>query len=178
MTTLVFDSTALNHFAKAGRLTELGVIVEGYHCVAPAEVFAELTKAAAEYPALGTISAQAWLGSVELGEIAEIVAFAQYKHELGGGSDRNVGESAVLAWVAVNGGIAIIDEAAATSIGDRDRLAIRGSMWLVIRGYKEGKLDRPTSEEIVDDLIDSGMWLPVASGAALFAWAYKEGLLP
>jgi predicted nucleic acid-binding protein len=186
VTTLVFDGTALNHFAKAGRLTELGVIVEGYHCVAPAEVFAELTKAVAEYPALGTISAQGWLGSVELGEIAEIVAFAQYKHELGGGSDRNVGggsdrnvgESAVLAWVAVNGGIAIIDEAAATSIGDRDRLAIRGSMWLVIRGYKEGKLDRPTSEEIVDDLIDSGMWLPVASGAALFAWAYKEGLLP
>lgn len=142
--------------------------------MAPAEVFAELTKAAAEYPALGTISAQGWLGCVELGEIAEIVAFAQYKHEVGGGSDRNVGESAVLAWVAVNGGIAIIDEAAATSIGDRDGLAICGSMWLIIQGYKQGKLDRPTSEEIVDDLIDSGMWLPVASGAALSAWATRK----
>ena len=61
MTTLVFDNTALNHFAKAGRLTELRTIVEGYQCVAPAEVFSELARAVAEYPALGTISAQDWL---------------------------------------------------------------------------------------------------------------------
>ncbi len=178
MTTLVFDNTALNHFAKAGRLTELEAIVEGYQCVAPAEVFAELTRAVTEYPALGAISAQGWLSSVELGEIAEIVAFAQYKHELGGDPDKNIGESAVLGWVSVNGGIAIIDEAAATSIGERDGLAIRGSLWLIIHGCKEGKLDRSAAEGIVDDLIDSGMWLPVESGAALFAWAYEEGLLP
>ena len=131
MTTLVFDNTALNHFAKAGRLTELGAIVDGYHCVAPAEVFAELTKAVAEYPALGTISAQGWLSSVELGETAEIVAFAQYKHELGGGSDRNVGESAVLALVAVNGGIAIIDET--TSL-----ILVCGSQWQVARPFSRG----------------------------------------
>ncbi len=178
MTTLVFDNTALNHFAKADRLTELEAIVEGYQCLAPAEVFSELVTAVAQYPALGAITAQGWLGSVELGEIEEIIVFAQYKHELGGGSNKNVGESAVLAWVSVNGGIAIIDEAAAASIGDRDGLADRGSLWLIIQGCKEGKLDRPTAEEIVDDLISSGMWLPVASGAALFAWAYKEGLLP
>lgn len=178
MTTLVFDNTALNHFAKAGRLTELRAIVESYQCVAPAEVFSELAKAAAEYPPLGTISAQSWLRSVELGEIGEIAAFARYKHELGGGPDKNVGESAVLAWVSVNGGIAIIDEAAATSIGERDGLAIRGSLWLIIHSCKEGKLDRSAVEGIVDDLIDSGMWLPIESGAALFAWAYEEGLLP
>jgi predicted nucleic acid-binding protein len=178
VTTLVFDNTALNHFAKAGRLTELRAIVEGYQCVAPAEVFSELANAVAKYLALGAISAEDWLGPVELTEIEEIVAFARYKHELGGGSDKNVGESAVLAWVSINGGIAIIDEAAATSIGDRDGLAVRGSLWLIIRGHKEGKLDRSTAEEVVDDLLDSGMWLPVESGAALFAWAYKEGLLP
>lgn len=178
MTTFVFDNTAPNHFAKAGRLTELRAIVEGYQCVAPAEVFSELANAIAEYPELGAISAEEWLGTVELDEIEEIVAFARYKHELGGGPDKNLGESAVLAWVSINGGIAIIDEAAATSIGDRDGLAVRGSLWLIIRGYKEGKLDRPTAEEIVDDLLDSGMWLPVQSGAALFAWAYEEGLLP
>lgn len=178
MTTLVFDNTALNHFAKASRLTELRAIVEGYQCVAPAEVFTELAKAVAEYPVLGTISARGWLVSVGLREIEEIVAFARYKQELGGGTDENVGESAVLAWVSANGGIAIIDEAAATSIGDRDSLAVRGSLWLIIHGHKEGKLDRPTAEEIVDDLIDSGMWLPIESGAALFAWAYEKGLLP
>ncbi len=178
MTALVFDNTALNHFAKAGRLAELRTIVEGYQCVAPAEVFYELARAVAEYPAFGTISAQDWLKPVELGEIEEIAAFARYKHELGGGPETNIGESAVLAWVSVNGGVAIIDESAATSIGERDGLAIRGSLWLIIHGCKEGKLDRSVAEGIVDDLIDSGMWLPVESGAALFAWAYEEGLLP
>jgi predicted nucleic acid-binding protein len=178
VTTLVFDNTSPNHFAKAGRLPELEAIVEGYQCIAPAEVFSELAKAAAEYPALGAIPAQGWLEPVDLDEIEEIVAFAKYKHELGGGPDRNVGESAVLAWVSVNGGIAIIDEAAATSIGDRDGLTVCGSLWLIIQGCKEGKIDRPTAEEIVDDLIESGMWLPLASGAALFAWAYEQGLLP
>ena len=93
-------------------------------------------------------------------------------------TETNIGESAVLAWVSVNGGIAIIDESAATSIGERDGLAIRGSLWLIIHGFKEGKLDRSVAEGIVDDLIDSGMWLPVESGTALFAWAYEEGLLP
>ncbi len=178
MTRLVFDNTALNHFAKAGRLSELGAIVESYQCVAPAEVFSELAKAVAGYPALGAIFAQDWLRPVGLGEIEEIVAFARYKQELGGGADKNVGESAVLAWVSVNGGIAIIDESAATSIGDRDGLAVRGSLWLIIQGHKNGKFDRPTAEEIVDDLLASGMFLPVASGADLFAWAYEEGLLP
>jgi predicted nucleic acid-binding protein len=152
--------------------------VNNPQCVAPTEVFSELAKAATEYPALGTISAQSWLRSVELGEIGEIAAFAQYKHELGGGPDKNIGESAVLAWVSVNGGIAIIDESAATSIGERDGLAIRGTLWLIIHSCKEGKLDRSAAEAIVDDLIDSGMWLPLESGAALFTWAYEEGFLP
>ncbi len=118
MTALVFANTALNHFAKAGRLTELRTIVQGYQCVAPAEVFSELARAVAEYPALGIISAQNWLKPVELGEIEAIAALAKYKHELGGGPDTNIGESAVVAWVSVNGGIAIIDEGAATSIGE------------------------------------------------------------
>jgi predicted nucleic acid-binding protein len=176
--TFVFDNTALNHFAKAERLTELREIVDGHQCVAPAEVFDELVRAVAEYPALGTIYAQDWITSIELSELEEISAFARYKGELGGGPDKNVGEAAVLAWVSVNGGIAIIDEGAATSIGERDGLAVCGSLWLIIQGYKKEKLDRSTAEGIVDDLINTGMWLPVESGAALFAWAYEEGLLP
>lgn len=80
--------------------------------------------------------------------------------------------------MTVHGGIAIIDEDAATSIGDRAGIPVQGSMWLVIRGIKDKILDRAPAERIVDDLISTGMWLPVASGAALFAWAYGAGLLP
>jgi hypothetical protein len=38
--------------------------------------------------------------------------------------------------------------------------------------------DRATVEAIVEDLIGTGMRLPVDSGAALFAWAYGDGILP
>lgn len=115
---------------------------------------------------------------MELAEFDELIAFARYKGELGGGPEKNNGEAAVLAWVTVHGGIAIIDEDAATNIGDRAGIPVQGSMWLVIRGIKDKILDRAPAERIVDDLISTGMWLPVANGAALFAWAYGAGLLP
>jgi predicted nucleic acid-binding protein len=178
VTALAFDSTALSHFAQADRLAELEAITAADECVVPAEVLTELTRGVAAHPALGTVSAQAWLHSVELDEFAELVAFAKHKGELGGGPGRNNGEAAVLAWVVSHGGIAIIDEAVATNIGDRDGIPVQGSLWLVICGYKNGVLDRATAEGIMDDLISTGMWLPVASGAEFFAWAYSKGWLP
>ncbi len=84
----------------------------------------------------------------------------------------------MLAWVGVNGGIAIIDEVAARAIGDRERLQVHGSLWLLIRSFRTGALDRATVEAIVDDLIGTGMRLPLSTGADLFAWAYEAGILP
>jgi hypothetical protein len=138
----------------------------------------DTTRGVAAYPALGIVASQAWLKAVELGELKELVAFATYKGELGGGPERNNGEAAVLAWVSVHGGIAIIDENAATGIGDAAGIMVHGSLWLVIRGFKSKVLDRATAEGIVDDLIGTGMRLPVTDGAALFAYAYEAGLLP
>jgi len=178
VSTLVFDSTVLSHFARAGRLAELEAVTAADECIVPTNVLDELTKGVAAYPALGMVSAQGWLHPAEIDQFDEVVAFARYKGELGGGPERNNGEAAVLAWVTVHGGIAIIDEDAATNIGERDGLQVQGSLWLVIQGYKDKVFDRATAEGIVDDLINTGMWLPVASGAELFAWAYGKGLLP
>lgn len=178
MTALVFDSTALSHFARAGRLAQLEDVAAVDECIAPAQVLDELAKGVIAYPALVSVSTQTWLHPAELDEFDELVAFARYKGELGGGPTKNNGEAAVLARVSVRGGVAIIDEAAARSIADRDRIPAQGSLWLIIRGYKNKILDRATAEGIVDDLINTGMWLPFASGAGLFAWAYTEGLLP
>lgn len=178
MSTLAFDCTALSHFARAARLVELEAVTGADRCIVPTEVLDELARGVADYPVLGTVSAQAWLNPVGLDKLEEIVAFAKYKGELGGGPDRNNGEAAVLSWVFVNGGIAIIDEYAATQIGDREEIAVQGSLWLVIRAHKSKVLDRATAEGIVDDLISTGMRLPIRNGADLFAWAYTEGLLP
>ena len=84
----------------------------------------------------------------------------------------------MLAWVSVNGGVAIIDEAAARIIGNRESLQVRGTPWLLIRSFKTGALDRATIEATVDDLISTGMRLPFSTGSGLFAWAYETGILP
>jgi predicted nucleic acid-binding protein len=124
---LVFDSTALSHFARAGRLAELEAVTAADKCIVPTNVLGELTRGVAAYPALGTVSAQGWLHPAEIDQFDEVVAFARYKGELGCGPERNNGEATVLAWVTVHGGIAIIDEDAATKIGDRDGLQVQGS---------------------------------------------------
>lgn len=178
MTSLVFDTSALSHFARAGRIDELRMAAADDDPVLLAEVAAELARGVPGYPSLGSAAAGGWLKQVELEELPELAAFARYKGELGGGPERNNGEAAVLAWVSVNGGVAIIDEVVARAMGDRERLQVHGSLWLLIRSFKTGAHDRATVEAIVDDLIGTGMRLPVGSGVALFAWAYGAGILP
>jgi hypothetical protein len=126
VTNIVFDTTALSHFARAGRLDELKVLTAGDDCLLPGEVQAELVKGVTDYPSLGGISAESWLQQVEL-ELKELAAFASYKGELGGGPGKNNGEAAVLAWVSVNGGIAVIDEDVGRNIGLRDGMQERHS---------------------------------------------------
>ncbi len=135
MTSLVFDTTALSHFARAGRIDALQTAVAGDEPVLLAEVATELVRGIPGTPSLGN-SAGDWLKQVELEDLPELAAFARYKGELGGGPDRNNGEAAVLAWVKVKGGIAIIDEVVARAIGDREGLQVHGSLWLLIRSFK------------------------------------------
>jgi hypothetical protein len=88
---LVFDTTALSHFARAGRMNELRMAVADDEPVLLAEVAAELARDIPGYPSLGNAAAGGWLKQVELEELAELAAFARYKGELGGGPERNNG---------------------------------------------------------------------------------------
>jgi len=178
VTGIAFDTTALGHFARAERLDELRVAAGDDEPVLLAEVAAELERGVPAYPALGRVAATGWLKFVELEELPEVAAFATFKAELGGGTERNNGEAAVLAWVSINGGIAIIDEEAGRKLGRRNNLRVHGSLWLLIQAFKEGSLDRATTEGTVDSLIGTGMRLPVTDGAHLFEWALASGILP
>jgi predicted nucleic acid-binding protein len=178
VTSIVFDTTALSHFTRAERLDELRVAAGEDEPTLLAEVAAELERGILAYPALGRVAASGWLKIVELQELPEVAAFAGFKAELGGGTDRNNGEAAVLAWVSVNGGTAIIDEEVGRRIGRRSNLRVHGSLWLLIRAFKAGILDRATTEGIVDDLVGTGMRLPVTGGEHLFEWAFTTGVLP
>ncbi|CAN5223645.1 hypothetical protein BH23ACT9_BH23ACT9_26940 [soil metagenome] len=173
----MFDNTPLSHFARAGRLETLEKLVAPYRCITPAQVTNEIHMGTREHPSLARVLSADWLEAVEIQEINEVIAFAKYKAELGGGPDRNNGESAVLAWTSVHGGTAIIDERAGTRIARRDGIDVHGTLWLVANGVRSETLARPDAERIVDELAATDMALPI-DGAGFFAWAYEEGVLP
>lgn len=176
---LVFDTTALSHFARADRLDELRTLIGSNEPLLVAEVANELAAGVPQHPSLGKVTVASWLKRVTLEGAAELAAFARYQAELGGPPGRNRGESAVLAWVSFHGGTAIIDDKTGRDLGMREGLTVRRTLWLLFdRGYKAGTLDRATIEAIVDDLTANGMRLPVKSGAALFDWAAEHGLFP
>ncbi|MGQ0520507.1 MAG: hypothetical protein ACT4PX_05050 [Actinomycetota bacterium] len=175
--TLVFDNTPLSHFARAGRLDVLEKLVAPHRCLTPAEVTTEIHAGLSVHPGLAKVLSVQWIDVVELVEVEDVVAFARYKAELGGGPDKNNGEAAVLAWASVHGGIAIIDERAGSRIAQRDGIPVHGTLWLVANGLRTERLARQDAERIVDDLVATEMTLPV-DGAGFVTWAYEEGLLP
>lgn len=74
MSTLVFDSTALSHFARASRLAELEAVTAAGECIVLANVLGELTRGVAAYPALGTVSAQGWLRPADIDQFVAVSA--------------------------------------------------------------------------------------------------------
>jgi predicted nucleic acid-binding protein len=178
VTSIVFDTTALSHFARADRLEILRLLARNHEPILLAEVLDELRRGIPAHSSLGKVAEAEWLTRIGPLEGAAFEAFARYKNQLGGQAERNIGESAVLGWVRVNGGIAVIDERAARGLGQRNGLQVRGSLGLLVAGFKRSLLDRAIVESVVDDLLATGMHLPVTSGAELLDWAYKNALLP
>ncbi len=175
---LVFDTTALSHFARAGRLDALEQVTAGFRRVVPEVVLGEILGGVAEHPALGAIGGCTWFEIVDLDDIAETMAFATYVSEFDPTGVRHAGEAAVLSWARLHNAIAIVDDRTATYAAQRDRIEVHGTLWLIVNGYVTRALKREEAEEIVDRLLETDMRLPVDSGKALFAWAYGEGLLP
>jgi predicted nucleic acid-binding protein len=177
VTDLVLDNTPLSHFARAGALPVLEVITNAFRCVVPSEVVQELIRGIPAHPALAAAVSLPWVHIVELAETEEIVAFARYKAELGGGIERNNGEAAVLAWASVHGGTAIIDERAGTRAARRDHTEVHGTLWLIANAMRAGKLSDASAASMIDQLAATDMAMPT-DGAGFLAWAYEEGLLP
>lgn len=90
----------------------------------------------------------------------------------------HAGEAAVIAYAQAHGYTAIIDEREAISQALERLVIARDSMWLACEALQVlDDVSRAAVERIVDDLLATGMWLPVKSGASLIAWAYEEGYM-
>src|SRR5260370_8737129 len=133
MAELVFANTVLSHLAPAGQLDALRVLTDDFRCLVPTEVLREVANGASQYPVLARLFDLAWLENVDLTDVHELVAFAQYKTELGGGPDKNSVEAAVLAWARVHGSIALIDDAVATRAARRHSISVRGTLCLLFK---------------------------------------------
>ena len=174
----VIDTSAYTHLCRAGHEEIIRRLAPGGWVIVPDEVNIEIEAGRAGYPGIPSVADVDW---AELTVLSEAEAWTQLevKSRMGGRSDEHMGECAVIACARPRGLIAILDERAAIEQAGRLGILSRDTLWLVIEAYKTlfGR-DRKRTARVVDDLIGTGMYLPVSSGESLLAWAYQQGLLP
>lgn len=173
--TLVFDTSPLSHFARAGRLGTLRQITSGYRCTITKAVRDEITAGARKHPELGSADL-GWLEIVPVDGLAAMRLLFEYARVLGSGS-RDIGEATTLAFAELYGAIAVIDEAAAKKVGTERGVAVHGTLWLVAEGFKATLLDETETGALVNQLRAAEAWFP-CDGAEFFTWAREKGLLP
>jgi len=101
------------------------------------------------------------------------------KMDLGGSATQHLGESAAIAVALHRAGVALLDDRAATKQATRLGVTWVDTLWIVIEAYKRlFDHDRQRTIAVVDDLLETGMYLPVTSGSEIITHAYEEGWLP
>lgn len=107
---LVFDTSPLSHFARAGQLDVLEAIVEGDDSFVTATVLGEIDIGLAVHHELKAVRRAPWLTPVRIEGLAELTVFAEYVRTLGSGP-RNIGEAETLAWAETHDAVAVITNA-------------------------------------------------------------------
>jgi predicted nucleic acid-binding protein len=172
---LAFDSSPLNYIARANQLPFLEKLVADNDCVITRAVEDELLRGASKHAQLYQVSAQQWIRVVDDSSIAFLQLFSEYHTRLGGG-DRNVGESATLAYAELHGLTACIDDRAARRHGQERGVPLTGTLELVCRGIRANVVEEAEAARVVDLLRDHEAFLP-CDGSTFVDWARAEGLL-
>lgn len=73
-------------------------------------------------------------------------------------------------------GTAITDDQAAIRVARRYGLEVHGTVWLLARACRDGKLTEVAAGNLIDSVRDTGMRLP-CTGAEFGEWARARGLL-
>jgi predicted nucleic acid-binding protein len=172
---LVFDTSPLSHFARAGRVDTLRRLTTVDTCHVTRAVLEELRTGAAHYPELARLDV-AWLAPARIDDVAGLTVFHSYARILGAGR-RNLGEAATLTWAELHHATAVVDDRAAWRAGTSRGVSVHGTLWLVAEGFRAALLGEDDVVDLVDDLARSEAWLP-CDGRRFFAWARENGLLP
>ncbi len=173
---LVFDSSVLSCFARAGLLDLLDQLTRGHERLVPRAVLDELRIGAVKYPPLAVVETCIWLKLVAVDSLEELVAFTGFLQRLGAGA-RNVGESSVLAWALVHGGVALTDDQDAVQCAKEKHVPVSRSLSVIATGLSTKALDEAKAAEVVQALVERGGARFPCNGAAFVAWARTTGLL-
>lgn len=176
MPALAFDASPLNHFALAGELATLEVLVRGKRCVVTEAVREEITKGLALHPELAAVERLPWLETVTLSSLEELYTFAEYLRRLGS-TQRNAGEASVLAWAEVNSANAFVDDQAAYNVARSRGVTVYRTLNIILRAYRADLFTESRAQELVNALVKAGSRFPSLAQTDLFGWARQEGLL-
>lgn len=174
----VIDTSAYTHLCRAGHSDLLEELAPGGVVLVPTEVNVEIENGRTGYADIQAVAAVSWAEFAVLTDEEEWTKLL-VKAELGGGPFEHLGECAVIACAHHRGLIAVLDEREAITQADALEVRSVDTLWIVVEAYKTifGR-DRSRAAQVVDDLLATGMYLPISSGESLFTWAYGEGLLP
>lgn len=174
--TLIFDTTALSHFARADRLDVLSDLVVAESCFTTQVVRQELLDGAAEFQELQWALDLDWLGVIALESMEALTCFAKWVRRIGA-ADRNLGEASVFTAAELHGGTVITDDRDAVRVGRQHGLDVHGTIWLLAGACRSGKLTETGAGTLIDTLRATGMRLP-CTGSEFGSFARGHGLLP
>jgi predicted nucleic acid-binding protein len=168
--TLVFDASPLNHFARAGELANLRLLVADFDAVTTPPVLGELRLGVAEHPAIADALTLDWIRVVHCDQLNEVYLFSQYMNRLGV-AERNAGEASVLAWAESNGATAYVDDKEGCRAGRERGVPVNRTLQLIIAAYRSGRLDQAAAQKLVTALAEVDTRFPALARTDLFGWA-------
>ena len=176
MSVAVFDTSVLSPFARANRIDTLVELFPGQTLVTTSAVRTELANGVTAQPLLQTALNARWLGTAPTmdGNLEYLAMFAKCQSALGAGA-RNIGESTVLAYAQIVGGLAVIDEEAAVNLAKRTSIAVTRTLSKIFASIRAGNLSEAAAQTLVDELVNVGGARMPCDGASLIAYLNANG---
>jgi len=171
---LVLDATCLSHFARSDRLDVLADLLAGIPTSIPHVVREEIRHGTALHQELQAVLDAQWLQVMPLDTLERLQRFTVWARRLGSG-ERDLGEASVLATAEELNAVALIDERGATAVGRAHGIHVHGTIWLLAKACREGKLTEVAASNLIDSLVASGMRLP-CTGATFSGFATSNNL--
>ncbi|WP_068396930.1 hypothetical protein [Kribbia dieselivorans] len=176
--TWVTDTSVYTHLCRAGHVEILERLAPGGVVLVPDDVRVEIENGRDRHPNIPDPSSTAWAQVTVLTE-DEVWTQLAVKAALAGGPEQHLGECAVIACAKHRGYTALMDDREAITQAEVHKVQWHDTLWLVIEAHLTlPGYNRDHTIRVVDDLLDTGMYLPFDSGESVFTWAYQEGLLP